>query len=106
MATRLSIARLIEVDSGHVDPEIARRYADQIDDLPPIVVFLTPEGLLVADGYHRLAAAKLLGRDWIEADVREGSRSDALSHAATANERDGRPVGREEALRAIERRRR
>jgi ParB-like chromosome segregation protein Spo0J len=30
-----------------------------LDDLPPIVVVDTPEGLLLVDGYHRLAAARL-----------------------------------------------
>jgi uncharacterized protein (DUF1015 family) len=51
--------------------------------LPPIVVFDTEDGLLVADGYHRLAAARLRGKDMIEAEIRHGSRHDALRYAAT-----------------------
>jgi ParB-like chromosome segregation protein Spo0J len=53
-----------------------------LDDLPPVVVFDTPEGPLLADGHHRLAAAGRLGRKTVEAEVRAGSRQDALRYAA------------------------
>jgi ParB-like chromosome segregation protein Spo0J len=41
-------------------------------------VFDTEEGLLLADGYHRVAAALKEGRKTVEAEVRRGSRHDAL----------------------------
>ena len=47
-----------------------------------MVVFDTPEGPLLADGHHRLAAAGRLGRKTVEAEVRAGSRQDALRYAA------------------------
>ena len=44
---------------AHLDAVRVERYAQMLDALPPIVVFDTPEGLLLVDGYHRLAAARL-----------------------------------------------
>jgi ParB-like chromosome segregation protein Spo0J len=85
--TRLRISDLLAnspVDpQAHLDAERVTRYAENLDALPPIVVFDTEDGLLVADGYHRLAAARLRGKDAIEAEVRHGSRHDALRYAAT-----------------------
>src|SRR5215216_4067199 len=46
---------------AHLDAVRVERYAQMLDALPPIVVFDTPEGLLLVDGYHRLAAARLRG---------------------------------------------
>jgi ParB-like chromosome segregation protein Spo0J len=84
--TRLRISDLLAnspVDpQAHLDAERVARYAEILDSLPPIVVFDTAEGLLVADGYHRLAAARLRGKDTIEAEIRHGSRHDALRYAA------------------------
>ena len=73
-----------------------------LDALPPIVVFDTPEGLLLVDGYLRLAAARLRGSETVEAEVRSGSRHDALRYAA----REGasqRGISLEEAASYIER---
>jgi ParB-like chromosome segregation protein Spo0J len=85
--TQLRISDLLAnspVDpQAHLDAERVTRYAEDLDALPPIVVFDTGEGLLVADGYHRLAAARLRGKDTIEAEIRHGSRHDALRYAAT-----------------------
>jgi hypothetical protein len=44
---------------AHLDVVRVERYAQMLDALPPIVVFDTQEGLLLVDGYHRLAAARL-----------------------------------------------
>ena len=84
--TRLSIADLLAnspVDpQAHLDTERVARYAENLDTAPPIVVFSTEDGLLVADGYHRLAAARLRGEETIEAEIRHGTRHDALRYAA------------------------
>jgi hypothetical protein len=54
---RLSVAKLLAnapIDpEAHLDAARVERYA-----LLPAVVFDTPEGLLLADGYHRLVAAQ------------------------------------------------
>jgi hypothetical protein len=53
---------------------------------PPVVAFLDPDGALwLADGFHRVAAAEAAGKTTIAAELREGSRSDAMVHAAGAN---------------------
>ena len=68
---------------AHLDAARVERYAEMLDALPPVVVFDTGEGLLLVDGYHRVAAARYRGLEIIEAEVRHGSRHDALRYAAT-----------------------
>jgi ParB-like chromosome segregation protein Spo0J len=87
---------------AHLDAVRVERYAQMLDALPPIVVFDTPEGLLLVEGYHRLAAARLRGSETVEAEVRSGSRHDAVRYAA----REGasqRGISPEEAASYIER---
>ena len=83
---RLRIADLLAnapIDpESHLDAMRVERYARILDTLPPVVVFDTPEGLLLSDGYHRLAASRRLGLEEVEAEVRAGSRHDALMYAA------------------------
>lgn len=66
------------------------------EKLPPVDVFDTPEGLLLADGFHRAAAATRLGLNEIEANVRKGTRQEAAEHAVIANTRNGDPLSTEE----------
>lgn len=67
---------------AHLDAARVERYAEMLDALPPVVVFDTEEGMLLADGYHRVAAARHRGLETVEAEVRCGSRHDALQYAA------------------------
>jgi len=66
---------------AHLDPARVEHYSQMLDAMPPVVVFDTPEGLLLADGYHRVAAARRCGLKSVEAEVRKGSRHDALQYA-------------------------
>ena len=68
---------------AHLDAARVERYAEMLDALPPIVVFDTGERLLLVDGYHRVAAARRRGLETVEAEIRLGSRRDALWYAAT-----------------------
>jgi ParB-like chromosome segregation protein Spo0J len=79
------------------------RYAQRLDALPQVVVFDTEEGLLLADGYHRVAAARRRGLETIEAEVRLGSRQDALRYAAKVGATQ-RGISPEEAASYIKRR--
>ncbi len=85
--TQLRITDLLmntQIDpEAHLDAARVERYAEMLDALPPVVVFDTAEGLLLADGYHRVAAARRRGLGTIEAEMRLGSRHDALRYAAT-----------------------
>ena len=66
---------------AHLDPDRVEHYVEAGDDVEPVVVFDTGEGLLLVDGYHRVAAAKLRGATSIAAEVRHGTRRDALRYA-------------------------
>ena len=103
---RLKIAALLASaptdPEAHLDPARVERYARTLDDLPPVVVFDTPEGLLLADGYHRLAAARRSGLKTVEAEVRAGSRHEALRYAAEVGSAQ-RGISSEEAASHIHR---
>ena len=86
---------------AHLDAARVERYAGMVD-APPPVVFETPDGLLLADGYHRVAAARRRGLETIEAEVRSGSRHDALRYAAMMGA-EQRGISPEEAASYIER---
>ena len=86
----------------HVDPGRIEALLPVFDSLPPITVFETPQGLLVADGYHRIAAARRLGREWIAVDVRRGTEHEALTFAVENAQRE-RGLSSHEARNAIER---
>jgi ParB-like chromosome segregation protein Spo0J len=88
---------------AHLDPERVRRYADRLDDLPPVVAFRTEQGLILADGYHRVAAAQARGRDTIQAEIRHGSAHDALRYAATVGARQ-HGLSQEETMRRLRQR--
>jgi ParB-like chromosome segregation protein Spo0J len=83
---RLKIADILATSpvdpERHLDTERVEHYRRSIDSFAPVVVFDTEEGLLLADGYHRVAAALKEGRKTVEAEVRRGSRHDALEYAA------------------------
>lgn len=66
-------------------------------------VFRTAGGkYLLANGWHRLEAAKELGWPNIECTVHKGERRDAVLFAAGANATHGRPLSRLEKTRAVE----
>jgi hypothetical protein len=70
------------------DEEVVKDYAEKLDagvELPPIVLFYDGSMLLIADGFHRLAAAKLNGNTQIPAYLHAGGRSAAVRHALQAN---------------------
>lgn len=72
-------------------------------EFPPIVVFLDEDGTYwLADGFHRTAGAELAGWTEIAADVRRGSRHEALLHAASANAVHGVRRTSKDKRRAIE----
>jgi hypothetical protein len=53
-----------------------------LDELPPVTVFaLEDQTLLLVDGYHRLAAAQQAGRTTVRAEVRLGTKAEALQFA-------------------------
>jgi ParB-like chromosome segregation protein Spo0J len=86
-----------------LDPEMVDRYVECFDALPPIDVFSVAAGYLVADGFHRQAAAVKLKRAEMEATLHKGGWEDAEAFAITANTKHGKPLTRPERNRAIQR---
>jgi ParB-like nuclease family protein len=103
----VEISRLLEhspVGVGrHLDEDRVRRYSELLDQLPPVTVFaLEDRTLLLADGYHRVAAAQRAGRSTIRAEVRLGTRAQAIQFAVGVA-RTERGVSAEQARDAIRR---
>jgi hypothetical protein len=104
-AQRKQGTQLIAISRIRRDPELQVRaatdkmtvfsYAEllkQEDEFPPVTVFDDGEVLWLADGNHTLLAHKLAGKSMVRADVRRGTRRDALDHACRANGRHGLPL--------------
>jgi ParB-like chromosome segregation protein Spo0J len=85
-----------------LDDFTVERYADSWARLPPITVFDVDGRLVLADGFHRHAAAVMLGKRTISAEVREGTFTDALDYVASVNLFHGLPLTRTERRRAVE----
>jgi hypothetical protein len=85
-----------------LDDFTVERYADSWDRLPPIVVYDVDDRLLVADGFHRHAAAVMLGKRTIRAEIVAGTFTEALDFVASVNLFHGLPLTRAERRRAVE----
>ncbi len=85
-----------------LDDFTVERYADAWERLPPITVYEVDGQWLLADGFHRHAAAVLMGRRTVRAEVREGSMTDALDFVSSVNLFHGLPLTRAERRRAVE----
>lgn len=99
--TKLRVDQLEEsprmnVRVGKKDAETVTRYAESYKSgsvLPPVVVFqeANTERYIVADGHHRIDAAKQAGLKEIEVDLREGDETAALEYALGCNSEHGLP---------------
>lgn len=77
-----------------LDPKMIEAYTEDMQAgavFPAIIVFAEKgsERYVLADGFHRLAAAKAAGRDEIACEVHEGRAHDALKYALGANDAHG-----------------
>lgn len=70
--------------------------------LPPIVVFFDGEKYWLGDGFHRTYAASAAGLSTIPADVRDGSRRDALLFSVSANASHGHRRTNDDKRRAVD----
>lgn len=72
--------------------EAVREYAEVISNggkMPPITLFFDGSLYHLADGWHRYFAHKQAAFPEIEAEIREGSRRDAILFAVSANDKHG-----------------
>jgi hypothetical protein len=107
----------IRVDGGTqmragLDPTTVAEYAEAMltatgwGSFPPVVVFHDGNEYWLADGFHRMAAARSVnfhGHGWsIAADIRAGTRRDAILYAAQANANHGLRRTNADKQRAVE----
>ena len=75
------------------DAETIDNYAEAMADgaqFPEVTVFTDGKRYWLADGFHRVMAAKQNGRTVIAADVRKGTEDDAVMFGGTANNKQGK----------------
>lgn len=80
-------------------------YAEALTDgskLPAVTVFFDGSEHWLADGFHRYFAHKKIGALRIDADIRNGSRRDAVLHSVGANSSHGLRRTNEDKRRAVE----
>ena len=93
--TKIRIADLdlsLQTRAG-TDAETINNYAEAMADgahFPDVTVFTDGERYWLADGFHRVMAAKQNGKTTISADVRKGTEDDAVVFGGTANNKQGK----------------
>lgn len=100
---------VIQIDGGTqsratLNQHVVDEYAEAIKGgaaFPPIVVFYDGKKHWLADGFHRFHAYQQIGRTNVAADVRQGTRRDAILHSVGANEAHGLRRTRDDKRRAV-----
>jgi hypothetical protein len=107
----VDIKRIIEdielqVRKDGIDMDIVRDYTsgleDPMDDLPPLAVFTEATEwnenaeLVLADGFHRIEAYRVMKRNLVPVSVFRGNRQNAIIFAIEANAKHGKPLTRED----------
>jgi hypothetical protein len=99
----------IRTDGGtqpraQIDWVVVSEYAADMEEgatFPPVVVFYDGSDYWLADGFHRVEAAKSLGLVEIAADIRQGTRRDAVLYSVGANTSHGLRRTNEDKRRAV-----
>ena len=106
---RIPLAQ-IEIGAGtqartRIDNALAEEYAEAMQDgafFPPVIVFSDGKNSYLADGFHRVEAARRCGFLDIDAIVEQGTARDALWYALGANKAHGLRMSRADVRRAVE----
>ena len=69
--------------------------------LPPIVVFHDGSTYWLADGFHRVMAANRAGVEWLPAEIKRGTKRDAILYSVGANAAHGLPRTNADKRRAV-----
>lgn len=88
-----------------IDTGIVNEYAERMiegDRFPAVEVYGTRDRCWIADGWHRVLAAKQIGVVKIDAVLHEGGRAEALRHALGANAHHGHRRTNADKRRAVE----
>jgi uncharacterized ParB-like nuclease family protein len=97
MTTKTIPLDQIKTDGGTqaraaLNEDVVAEYAESIKggaDLPPVVVFQDGKRYWLADGFHRFHAHRKALAESITADVRVGTKRDAILHSVGANAAHG-----------------
>lgn len=100
---------LLRIDGGtqsraELNESTVAEYAEAIRfavALPPITVYFDGSAYWMADGFHRYHAHRAAGAIEIDADVRDGTRRDAILHSVGANAAHGLRRTNEDKRRAV-----
>lgn len=87
----------IRIDGGtqaraELNEAVVSEYAEAIADgaqFPPAVLFFDGSAYWLADGFHRFHAFRKAGKGDLPADVRQGTRRDAILYSVGANANHG-----------------
>ena len=89
-----------------LDMETVREYAEAEAErgavFPPVTLFFDGSKYWLGDGFHRVAMARQQGKKRVAAEVREGTRDDAVWFACGANKEHGLPRTNADKRRALE----
>ncbi|MEF8737409.1 MAG: ParB N-terminal domain-containing protein [Candidatus Accumulibacter necessarius] len=99
---RLDPARGARVE---LNQDTVNEYSDAMRagaQFPPVIVFCDDDEFWLADGFHRVHAARLAGRDEICEERRPGTRRDAILFSLSANARHGLRRSNADKRRAVQ----
>ncbi len=108
----MTVIALSDIQDGgapmrvEMKPDIVREYADDMAAgavFPPVEVYYDGSIYWLADGYHRVDAARLLERETIEAEVLDGGERDAILHGIGSNASHGLRRTQADKRQAVER---
>lgn len=93
----LALLNLDYQTRAETDEGTGREYAElPADTFPPVVVYCIDDKYYLADGFHRVLAAKLRGENHIKAELRSGTVEDVILHGGTANNKQGKRPTRDD----------
>lgn len=103
--SELRIEASAQMRATGTDAEVVNEYATAMQEgarFPAVLVFHDGTDHWLADGFHRVEAARRVGARSIEAEIRQGTRRDAIIAAAGANNSHGLRRTAADKRRAVE----
>ncbi len=107
----MAVIALSDIQDGgaqmrvEMKPDLVREYADEMADgakFPAVVVYYDGTDYWLADGFHRVEAARKFERETIEAEVLDGDARDAILHGCGSNASHGLRRTQADKRRAVE----
>jgi hypothetical protein len=101
--------REIKINGGtqtraRLDKQVINEYAEALEngaEFPKIVIFNDGENYWLADGFHRYHAHIKAGMEAIDAEVKQGTRRDAILYSVGANSQHGLKRTNDDKRRAV-----